>query len=34
MVKCILIFLVVLTLKIRLIHENNHICNIHTLEDT
>ena len=33
-VKCMSIFLVVLTLKISLIHENNHTCNIHTFGDT
>ena len=27
-------FLVVLIPKISSIHKNNHICNIHTLEDT
>ena len=32
-VKCILTFLNVLTPKISLIHNNNHICNIHTLGD-
>ena len=32
-VKCILTFLVVLTPKLSLIHENNHICNIHTMGD-
>ena len=32
-VKLISTFLVVLTLKISLIHRNNHICNIYTLGD-
>ena len=32
--KCILTFVVVLIPKLSLIHENTHICNIHTLGDT